>query len=426
MAATGDTIVALSSGRPPSAIAVVRMSGPQAAAAASAIAGPMPPARKASLRTFNDPSGEGHIDQGLLLFFPAPHSVSGEDVVEFQCHGGRAVIDALLGALLAQDGVRLAEPGEFTRRALASGRIDLTEAEGLADLLAAETEAQRRAALISAEGGLRRQLEQWRERLLGLSARVEVAIDYSDEEDGSNADQRLALDIGALAEAVGTFLARPTVEPLRDGIRVVFAGPPNAGKSSLVNVLANSDRAIVTPIAGTTRDSIEVPLAIGGLPFVLVDTAGLRDSDDPVETLGVQRAAREIDRADIVVWLGEPRSNGGAIAIPIQAKSDLGVAAGGALPVSAATGEGVEQLLHLIVSEANSIIPSGDEIALNRRQSDNLLETLESLRRAFSQPDIILMGEDLRAARESLDRITGRIGVEELLDALFGRFCLGK
>ena len=265
----------------------------------------LPPARAAALRRLVDPGNGSLIDQALVLRFDAPNSATGENIVEYQCHGGRATVDALITALLAEPGVRLAEPGEFTRRALANGRIDLTEAEGLADLLMAETELQRRSAMARAGGALRRRIDGWRERLLALSAQVEVAIDYADEEDGASRMDFAAL-LAQLAADMAELTQAPRVEPLRDGLRVVVAGPPNAGKSSLVNALAQSEKAIVTHIAGTTRDVIEVPIAIGGVPFVLVDTAGLRDSDDVVETIGIDRARIEVENADILLWLGEP------------------------------------------------------------------------------------------------------------------------
>jgi len=421
-----DTIVALSSGRPPAAIAVVRSSGPAARAAAERLAGPLPRPRKATLRRLTDPASGSLIDEAVLLRFDGPSSSTGEDVVEYQCHGGRATIDALINALLAEPGVRLAEPGEFTRRALANGRIDLTEAEGLADLLIAETELQRRSAMARADGALRARLDDWRERLLVLSARAEVAIDYADEDDGA-ADATLTPDVQGLAVEMAELVAAPRVEPLRDGIRVVACGPPNAGKSSLVNALAQSERAIVTPIAGTTRDVIEVPLAIGGVPFVLVDTAGLRESEDVVETIGVDRARYEAERADLLLWLGpagEAPDHGGLILI--SAKADLDVAQSDGLRVSAVTGEGLPALTQSLIDGARHLLPKGDELALDRRQHDLLVEAQGALDRAGSLNDPVLVAEELRTARLAIDRISGRAGVEDLLDALFGRFCLGK
>lgn len=420
-----DTIVALSSGRPPAAIAVVRTSGPNAFAAAEAIAGRLPDARHAALRRLVDPRTGSLIDQALVLRFDAPNSATGENIVEYQCHGGRATVDALINALLAQDGVRLAEPGEFTRRALANGRIDLTEAEGLADLLAAETELQRCSAMARAGGALRKRLDEWRDRLLALSARAEVAIDYADEEDGS-VDAELRLDIRSLAEAIARLVDAPRIEPLRDGIRVVVAGPPNAGKSSLVNALAQSEKAIVTHIAGTTRDLIEVPIAIDGVPFVLVDTAGLRESDDAIETIGIERARGEAERAELLLWLGEasesPKRSG---VILIAAKADLGIRAEG-LPVSAVTGEGHAELTRSLVEQARQLLPKADELALDRRQHDLLAASQAALGRAADLEDPVLIAEELRVARQGIDLISGRAGVKDLLDALFGRFCLGK
>lgn len=420
-----DTIVALSSGRPPAAIAVVRTSGPAAFSAAEALAGRVPELRQTTLRRLVDPRNDRLIDQALVVRFDAPNSATGENIVEYQCHGGRATVDALISALLRQPGLRLAEPGEFTRRALANGRIDLTEAEGLADLLMAETELQRRSAMARAGGALRHRLDEWRERLLGLAAQAEVAIDYADEEDGA-APADLVPAIAQLAVEMAALVHAPRVEPLRDGIRVVVAGPPNAGKSSLVNALAQSERAIVTHIAGTTRDVIEVPIAIAGAPFVLVDTAGLRESGDVVESIGIDRARSEAERADILLWLGEgddaPRHKG---LICVVAKADLGTSGSG-LPVSSVTGEGLGRLTQALLDQAGQLLPKGDELALDRRQHDLLADAEAALQRASQLRDPVLIAEELRNARSAIDKISGRAGVDELLDALFGRFCLGK
>lgn len=424
-AKAADTIVALSSGRPPAAIAVVRTSGAEARNAAERLGGQLPEPRHAGLRRLVNPHDGMLIDQALVIRFDAPHSSTGEDIVEYQCHGGKASIDALISALLEQPGVRLAEPGEFTRRALANGRIDLTEAEGLADLLAAETELQRRSAMARAGGALRKHLDGWRDRLLALSARAEMAIDYADEEEGTG-DAALAADIGALANDMAGLVEAPRVEPLRDGIRVVVAGPPNVGKSSLVNALAQSERAIVTHIPGTTRDVIEVPIAVDGVPFMLVDTAGLRESDDLVEAIGIERARGEAARAELLLWLGEPanapRHSG---LVLISAKADLGQGGPG-LPVSAVTGQGLAELTRLLIERARELLPKGDELALDRRQHDLLAEARAALERATALRDPVLIAEELRIARHSIDQISGRAGVDDLLDALFGRFCLGK
>ncbi len=421
-----DTIYALASGRPPAAIAIVRVSGPGAHDAALLLDGALPPVRKATLRGLNDPSNGGLIDEALVLRFDAPASATGENIVEFHCHGGRAVVDALLRALDGLSGFRLAQPGEFTRRALANGRIDLTEAEGLADLLSAETELQRRSAMARAGGALRARLDGWRDRILALSARAEVAIDYADEEDGGAPDD-LGPETDQLASEMATLLSAPRVEPLRDGIRIVVAGSPNAGKSSLVNALAQSERAIVTSIPGTTRDVIEVPLAIAGIPFILVDTAGLREASDEVESIGIGRARQEAERADILLWLGEEKElPDHPNSLQLKAKADLADRSGQGLPVSSLTGEGIAALLELLVERAVALLPKGDEIAVDRRQHDLLELAASALDRASGLHDLLLIAEELRIARSAIDRISGRAGVDELLDTLFGRFCLGK
>ncbi|GAC1574203.1 MAG: tRNA uridine-5-carboxymethylaminomethyl(34) synthesis GTPase MnmE [Sphingomicrobium sp.] len=423
-----DTIVALSSGRPPAAIAVIRTSGPQAFLAAELLAGTLPIAREASLRTLRHPATRLELDSALILTFVAPNSATGEDIVEYQCHGGRAVVAAILDALTSVPGLRLAAPGEFTRRALASGRLDLTEAEGLADLLEAETESQRRAALALAGGALSRQVETWQSRVLNLSARAEAAIDYVGDEDETSTDTR-ALRAEALkfAGELDAWLALPRVERLRDGLRVVVSGPPNSGKSSLVNALAGSDRAIVTTIPGTTRDSIEVPLSVDGIPLVLVDTAGLRDTADPVEAIGVARARSEADRAEILLWLGDPADAKARVeVIRVHSKSDIAQADMRAdANVSAVTGEGVGALLAMIGARAAALLPTEGDVALNRRQAAILREAAQLLSDA-PPGDLVLLAETLRQTRATFDRLTGRAGVEEAIDALFTRFCLGK
>jgi tRNA modification GTPase len=424
-----DTIFALSSGRPPAAIAVIRVSGLHAHDAAERMAGPLPTAREAVLRRLRHPTDNHLIDEGLVLRFAAPASATGEDVVEFHVHGGRAVAEAMLDALASVPGLRQALPGEFTRRAFDNGRIDLTEAEGLADLLEAETETQRRAALVLAEGGLRRQIEGWQQQLLDLAARAEAAIDYVDEYDES-ADRAACSDCGALALELQDWLARPRSEPLRDGIRVVVAGPTNVGKSSLINAIAGVERAIVTPIAGTTRDHIEVPLALAGIPVVLTDTAGLRDSDDPVERIGVGRARALVEGADVLLWMGEPENAPDhPRRILVHGRLDLpgrGEAPKGTVGVSSVAGTGLAELLEQVAELCRTLIPAENALALNRRQAAHLLEAKSALDQLQGLSDPVLVAEQLRIARIAFDRLTGRAGIEDVLDALFGRFCLGK
>jgi len=400
-----------------------------AKAAALLLAGRLPPPRQASLTFLRHPATRVELDRALLLRFDGPNTATGEDIVEYQCHGGRAVVAALLDALTSVEGVRLAEPGEFTRRALANGRIDLTEAEGLADLLEAETEQQRRNALALSGGALSRQVDQWQTQILCLSARAEAAIDYVGDEDETATDvSQLVAEARALGADLATWLVRPRAEALKEGIRIVIAGPPNSGKSSLINALSGSDRAIVTPISGTTRDTIEVPLSIDGMPLLLVDTAGLRATQDPVEAIGVERAHREIQRSELLVWLGDPQKlPDHRHAIVVQSKSDIPgsvIDHRAEIAVSARTGDNLALLTQRLSTIAAALLPVESQLALNRRQAEAIESAAEAL--LDCPPDLLLLAESLRSARAAFDRLTGRAAIDDVIDALFSRFCLGK
>lgn len=422
-----DTIFALSSGSPPAAIGVVRISGPEAGKALAHLAGTLPEPRRASLRALKAADGR-LLDRALLLWFPGPHTATGEDLAELHCHGGRAVISAVERELEEDLGLRRAAPGEFTRRAFANGVIDLAEAEGLGDLLSAETELQRLSAEAVASGGVSRRVEDWRTRVLGLSALVEAQLDFGDEDDVGGLPEMFHVELLALVQEWRDAVDAPRAERLRDGIRVVFAGPPNAGKSSLFNALLDEGAAIVSAEAGTTRDVIERAVAFNGVPFVLVDTAGLRDDDaGEIERIGIGRAREQIDRADVVLWLGT-EGTGPAGSIEIASKSDL-TGHKKIRPdyeVSAATGSGIDVLVDGLVSQARNILPSPGDAALNARQSLALGDALASLEGMERDYDVLVIAEHLRLARSALDRLLGRQSTEEMLDALFGRFCIGK
>jgi tRNA modification GTPase len=423
-----DTIFALSSGAPPAAIAIVRISGPGAEAAAERIAGKLPPPRVAKLRALRDPASGMLLDRALVLRFPPDGSVTGEALVELHLHGGRAVVDAVMAALTAIGGLRPAVAGEFTWRAFENGRIDLVEVEGLSDLLRAETEAQRRAALAIAEGGLSSRIAAWEATILRLSARVEAALDFSDEDDVGDTDPALAADLAALTAEWNDLLSRPPAERLRDGIRVAIAGPPNAGKSTLINVLSGREAAIVAPVAGTTRDVIEVPVAIGGVPFVLIDMAGLRgDSDDEIERIGIGKAQAMIAGADIVLWLGDEAPPARAIWLyPRSDEAGRGGPRQGQLVLSARTGDGMAALIELLVERAGALLPRPDALALSRRQRDAIATCADEISALGESNDPLIHAEHLRRCRVILDALTGRSGTEDMLDALFGTFCIGK
>lgn len=429
-----DTIFALSSGALPAGIAVIRISGPQAFAAVTMLAGALPSPRRASLRTLSR-DGEA-LDRALVLVFPGPATATGEDLAELHLHGGRAVVRAVEAALATIPGLRGAEPGEFTRRALTNGRIDLTEAEGLGDLLAAETEMQRRTALRAAEGSVRSRIEQWSTRTLRLSALVEAMLDHGDEDDVAGEGdvlanvQREAIELAAEIEAV---TAQPPVERIRDGIRIVLAGSPNAGKSTLLNALAGREAAIVSPLAGTTRDRIEVPVMRDGIAYLLTDTAGLHAAPtDIVEEIGIARARSAIESADLVLWLDDAPVPAELADVPhllIHPRADApGREAGAAdrLSVSAESGQGLDTLWSAIADLSAALLPPSDSVALNIRQRALAEQAAAALRAAALQDELLLAAEELRSALRAFHRITGAADVEAMLDALFGRFCIGK
>lgn len=428
MTATSPTIFAVSSGAAPAAIGVIRVSGPRAGEALRALTGRDIPERRASLATLRSHTGDV-LDQALVLWFPGPATATGEDLAELHCHGGRAVLAAVCAELGLMADLRPAEEGEFTRRAFANGRIDLAEAEGLADLLEAETELQRAAAMASVGGALSGKVEEWRDVVLRLSAQVEAALDFSDEDDVSEVSAPFREGVCALADELGKWLDRPRSERLKEGFRVVLGGPPNCGKSTLFNALVESEAAITSPIAGTTRDVIERSIAIAGVAFVLVDTAGLRgEGAEEIEAIGIARAQGEFSRADLVLWLGaEGEGPDGAweIAARMDA-SDFNAKITADFTVSAITSDGVGELKQAMAQYARGRLPKPGETALNARQHARLQEAHEALLSIGGLNDLLLIGEELRRARLAFDQLIGRSTTEDMLDALFGRFCIGK
>lgn len=429
------TIVALSSGAGRAGVAVVRVSGERVRFVVETIAGSVPEARKASYRALRDRDGTV-IDHGLVLFFPAPASFTGEDVAEFHIHGSRAVQSRLLSILTTLPGLRLAEAGEFTRRAFEAGKLDLAAVEGLADLIDSETEWQRRQALRQMEGALGLAAADWRAALIKAMTQLEAEIDFSDEGDvgGPLIAEAIAGAqgvLGSLRVALGSFAAG---ERVREGFVVVLAGPPNAGKSSLLNALARRNIAIVSPIAGTTRDAIEVRLDLGGIPVVLVDTAGLRDSGDEIEAEGVRRARQKAAHADLVLRLRAPdtepeRSDSGPTGIAVATKIDLGGSArSGEVGVSTVTGAGLPELIELIASRLGKLGQAEPALVTRERQRVAVADAVLAIERAallpHEHPELI--AEELRLAVRALERLIGKVDVEDVLDSLFSGFCIGK
>lgn len=404
----------------------MRVSGPSAAYALEQLVGALPAPRRAAYRRLSHPSDGSPLDDALVLWFPGPATATGEGLAELHLHGGRAVVAAVLACLGTLPGLRPATAGEFTRRAFLNGRIDLAQAEGLADLLAAETEGQRQSALVLAEGGLGARVDAWQSQVLRASALIEAELDFGDEDDvSSQKDMRVDAMLSALTQEMASLLAAPPAERLRDGVRVVLAGPPNEGKSSLFNALVGRQAAIVTDIPGTTRDRIEAPVVLDGVPLLFIDTAGLRDeTTDTVEAIGMERTEEALAAADIILWLGAAE-DAPFEALLIAAKADLGKSRPG-LPVSVVTGAGLADLRMALVERAKVLLPRPGSLALHARHRAVLADAAQELEAATEANDLLIRAEHLRLARARLDGLTGKAGVEDMLDALFGAFCIGK
>jgi tRNA modification GTPase len=441
-----QTIFALSSGQLPSAIAIVRVSGSQARAALTQLAGKIPMARTAARVLLRDAAFDP-IDDAVVLWFPGPASATGEDVAEFHVHGGRAVLAAVFAELSGIENVRPAEPGEFTRRSFENGKLDLTEAEGLDDLIHADTDRQRRQALRQLRGLLGDRARDWRAQIIEAQALIEAGIDFSDEGDVpaeliAPALAKIKTLLGEIKDALG---ASGRSERLRDGLMVAIAGPPNVGKSTLMNQLARREVAIVSPHAGTTRDVIEVRLDLDGYPVTVIDTAGIRETDDPVEQEGVRRARARAAEADLVLWLADAAGEkiGPTSGTPVwlvRNKIDLGAIEAGAAAsgqsvgarefrISARHGDGVAELVTAMIAFAQDYFGANEGGLVSRERQRKLLqETAESLQRSVEMigGGEELAAEDLRRASYSLGRLLGRVDVEDILDVIFREFCIGK
>jgi tRNA modification GTPase len=432
-----DTIFALATGAGRSAVAVIRLSGPRARDALADFTGVSPEPRHARFARFRDPQTNETLDRGLALWFPGPNSATGEDCAEFHLHGSRAVVDAILLLLRRRNGLRAAEPGEFARRAFINGKMDLSQAEALADLIDAQTEFQRRQAQRVAGGALRRQVEDWRGGLVEASALLAAELDFSDEGDvGSFSPDALGRVLHPLMARMEEVLHRaPASERLRDGFLVLILGPPNAGKSTLLNLLARREVAIVSEIPGTTRDMIEVELNLKGMPVTLVDTAGLRETEDTVERIGVGRARARAGEADLLLWLSEggaapPPDVGtdGAEILEIAAKADEVPSRVGCLAISARTGLGIEDLCEEIARRARAMLGDGSSALVIRERHRDAIGAARDFVAAALAPgrSLELVAEEIRLAGRSLERIVGAIDVEQVLDVVFSRFCIGK
>jgi tRNA modification GTPase len=422
-----DTIFAVASGAGQAAIAVMRVSGPASREVLAALCGRVPPPRRASLRRLRDREG-AELDQAVVVWLPGPGSYTGEDSAEFYLHGGRAVLTDVADALAAL-GARPAEPGEFTRRGFLNGRMDLTEAEAVHDLVAAETEAQRRQALRQLDGALGALYRGWAERIRLVLAQQEALIDFPDEDLPPEVEAEVAAELEALRRQVAAHLDDGRRgERLREGLVFAVTGRPNVGKSSLVNALAERDVAIVSATPGTTRDALETRVVLGGVPVTLVDTAGLRDAVDEIEAEGVRRARARAEAADLVVSVSEAGDSGAAGDVLVANKVDLGGSVpAGAIGVSALTGEGLDVLRSRLAEAARSLTAGSGPPPLTQARHRVALQTAAERLAAARTADLPeLRAEDLRLALRAIGRITGSVGVEDILDTLFARFCIGK
>lgn len=444
-----DTIYALSSGLPPSGVALIRISGPRCRFVIETICKSDLVPRQATYVSFYDPADGSIMDEGLALWFPSPASFTGEDVLELHCHGGRAVIDIILQALSSLDGLRMAKRGEFTKQAFHNKKMDFVEVEGLADLIASETQMQRRLAQAQTRGAVSQIYDGWRDRLVKARALIEAELDFPDEDDvpGSVSDG-VWNEVSALIGEIRCVADQAVIgERIRDGISVVLAGAPNAGKSSLLNALAGRDAAIVSPKAGTTRDVIEVYLDLNGLPIKLFDTAGLRESADEVEAIGVSRATEHIKDADIVLCLEDigdldngnatawPEGHDSAATIHLGTKSDLvekdkinSIRDRYDLLVSIKTGDGIDAFIKKLEEIAKNLVCDVDSlIAIRSRHQEAIMACLAYIEESLiEKKPLELRAEDLRLASDALGRVTGRIDVEDMLDVVFREFCIGK
>jgi len=431
-----ETIVALSSGHLPSGVAVVRISGTSCQLLSQELLGLIPNPRKAELVVISNPKNGEELDHGLSLWFPGPHSFTGEDCLELHLHGGRAVVNAVIGVLCDFKGVRLADAGEFSRRAFENGKLDLTEIEGIADLVSSETEAQRKQALAQSKGDSRETYEAWRKRLIHMRALIEAELDFSEEEDIPNeiSEEGFSQVLSLKNEIEDHLADNHAGEIIRDGFRIALMGKPNAGKSSLLNALAKRDVAIVTNEAGTTRDVLDVHLDIDGYSVIISDTAGLRDSDNIVEVEGIKRAQLSGALADLVIWLSDiedkdklPDLDFETILYITTKDDDARITNN--LSISIKTGYGLDQLLEKIKSIMNSKLGSGEQGLISRlRYREALEECVSHLSFVLDNKisDIELKADTLRHASDCIGRITGKIDVEDLLDVIFSEFCVGK
>ncbi|HSG96003.1 MAG TPA: tRNA uridine-5-carboxymethylaminomethyl(34) synthesis GTPase MnmE [Afifellaceae bacterium] len=455
IAGARETVFALSSGGVPSGVAIIRLSGSRTEELLRLYADDVPPSRRASLRTLRLPETGESVDQGLVLWYPGPHSFTGEDSAEFHCHGSRSVVAAILDSLAKQPNCRMAEPGEFARRAFDNGKLDLTSVEGLADLINAETDEQRRQALEQAQGSLQGAAETWRTTLIDLRAMVEARIDFSDEGDVADAGsvatgrriRQLRDDIGAVLATAGRG------ERVRTGFKVALAGRPNAGKSTLLNALARREVAIVTDEPGTTRDILEVPLDLGGYPVLVYDTAGLRTAASKAEQEGVRRALARVGSSDLVLWLNAPEDretppippvdsvsawNGSVPIWLVATKADLGnrndarrfsgdEIFSARFSISAKTGAGLAELEAALQAAALNTMSGDAAFTITRHRHKVILEAVVAdLDAAQTAQEEEVLAELLRRASDALGRLVGRIDVEDVLDQLFGEFCIGK